>query len=63
MQHKTTEDMMNNLQQLKGKSKTKVYQNRSICYDETKYRFQSGYLQFGEDLYAKIARSIGKVLS
>ena len=37
--YKTTEDMMNKLQELKEKTKLKFYKNISNCYDNMIMRF------------------------
>ena len=39
--HETTQDLIDKLQQLKGKTKLKFYQNKSKYYDEMKIRRQS----------------------
>ena len=38
--YNSTKDMVNNLQQLKGKTKLKFYKNISIYYDEMNIRFE-----------------------
>ena len=55
--YKSTEDMNNELQELKGKTKLKIYKNISNYYDEMKHnKFQSQ-----EDPFSENARSINKV--
>ena len=54
----STEDMINRLKVLKGKSKLKFYRNFSNYYDEMNYRRQSEYCQFEEDPFAKKAQVI-----
>ena len=50
----STEHMINKLQQLKGKTKLKVYQNISNYYDSKNIRFD-------EDPFAKNAQGISKI--
>ena len=52
--YKTTEDMINKLQQLKGKTKLKVEKNISNYYDNMNIRFY-------EDPLAKNAQGISKI--
>ena len=52
--YNSTEDMLNKLQQLKGKTKLKFYKNISNYYDNMIKRFD-------EDPFAKNAQSIGKI--
>ena len=47
----STEDLMNKLKQLKGKTKLKFYRKISIYYDEMNIR-QSGTFQFQEDPFS-----------
>ena len=51
------EDMINNLQELRGKTKLKFYKNLSNYYDEIKFRI----FQPQEDPFAKNAQSISKI--
>ena len=51
-----TEDMINKLQELKGKTKLKFYKNVSNYYDEMKHK----NFQTQEDLFAKNARGNSK---
>ena len=55
--YNTTEDMINKLQQLKGKIKLKFYKNLSNYYDEMKHR----NFQIQEDTFAKNAQGISKI--
>ena len=52
--YKTTEDMIDKLQQLKGKTKLKFYKNISNYYDNMNIRFD-------EDPFAKNAEGISKI--
>ena len=61
LKHKTTEDMINQLQHLKGKTIVKYNQKISNYYDERKYRRQSGYSLIEEDPFAKHAQGIAKI--
>ena len=45
LEYKTAEEMNIKLQQLKDKTKLRFNQNFSNCYDEMKYRRQSGFFQ------------------
>ena len=56
----SSEDLINNLESLKGKTKLKFYKNISIYYDEKNIRRQSGTFQFEEDPFSKNVRGIGK---
>ena len=53
--------MINKLQELKGKTKPKIYQNIENNSDEMNYRRQSGYFSFDEDPSAISAQGIGKI--
>ena len=56
--YNSTEDMINKLQNLKGKTKLKFYKNISNYYDEMKYKnFQTQE----EDPFAKNAQGISKI--
>ena len=50
----STEDMINKLQQLKGKTNFKFYKNIRNCYENMNIRFD-------EDPFAKTAQGIGKI--
>ena len=54
--YNSTEDMINKLQQLKGKTKLKFYKNLSNYYTEMKKKFQTQ-----QDPFAKNAQSISKI--
>ena len=54
--YNSTEDMINKLQQLKGKTKLKFYKNISNYYNEMKNK----NFQTQQDLFAKNARGISK---
>ena len=56
----STEDMINKLQNLKGKTKLKLYKKRSNCYDEMNIRRRSASFQFEEDPSSKNVQGIGK---
>ena len=51
--YNSTEDMINKLQELKGKTKLKIYKKISFCYDNKTIRFD-------EDTFAKNVRGISK---
>ena len=53
----STEDMINKLQSLKGKTKLKIYKNISIYYIEMKNK----KFQTQEDPFARNAQGISKV--
>ena len=56
--YKLTEDMINKLQELKGKRKLKYYKNTSNYYKEMKNKkFQTRH----EDPFGKNAQGIGKI--
>ena len=52
--YNSKEDMINKLQELKGKTKLKVYKNINFCYDNMNIRMD-------EDLFAKNAQGIIKI--
>ena len=52
--YSSTEDMINELQELKGKSKLKFYKNVSNCYDIMN-------IEMDEDRFAKNAQGISKI--
>ena len=54
--YNSTEDMINKLQSLKGKTKLKFYKNISNYYDE----MNNKNFRFEEDPFAKNAQVIGK---
>ena len=56
----STEDMINKLENLKGKTKLKFYQNISNYYDEMNFRRQKGNFQFEEETFSKGVQSISK---
>ena len=55
--YKSTEDMINKLQQLKGKTKLKLYKNISNYYTELKNK----KFQTQQDLFAKNDQGINKI--
>ena len=59
--YNSTQDMINKLQQLKGKTKLKFYRNISNFYDEMNIRRQSGTFHFEEIHFSKNVQSIGKI--
>ena len=58
--YNSTQDMIDKLQSLKGKTKLKFHQNISIYYVEMAYRRRSNAFQFEEDPSSKNAESISK---
>ena len=58
--YNTTQNMIIELQSLKGKTRNKFHKSISNYYDETNIRRQSGAFQFEEDLFSKDARGISK---
>ena len=59
--YNTTQDMINKLQMLKGKTKLKLSKSISNDYDEMNIRRQSGNFQFEDDIFSKTVRGIGKI--
>ena len=55
--YNSTEDMINNLQSLKGKTKLKFYKNISDYYKEMKNK----KFQTQEDTFARNAQGISKI--
>ena len=55
--YNSTEDMINKLQSLKGKTKLKFYKNISNCYDEMKRT----NFQTQEDPFSKNPQGISKI--
>ena len=53
-QYNSTEDMINKLQELKGKTQLKFYKNKSNYYDNMNIRFN-------EEPFAKDAQGISKI--
>ena len=53
---------MKKLLEIKGQLKLKLCQKISNCYDEMKYRRQSGHFQFEEDLFSSNSKSIAKIM-
>ena len=49
----STEDIIKNLQELKGRTKLKFYRSRSIYYDEMNLRRQNNSFQLDEDPFSK----------
>ena len=58
--YNSTQDMIDKLQSLKGKTKLKFYQNISIYYVEMDYRRRSNASQCEGDPSSKNAESISK---
>ena len=58
--YNSTQDMIINLQQLKGKTKLEFYEKTSNYYDEMKNRRQSGSFQFQEHSFSKTVQGIDK---
>ena len=56
--YSVTQDNIEKMQSLKGKTKLKVNQNISNCYDEMNYRIQSNTFQFEEDLSSETQEGI-----
>ena len=57
----STEDLINKLQSLKGKTKLKFFRSISDYYDEMNIRRQSGTFQFEGDPFSKGVQGIGKI--
>ena len=55
--YNSTENMINKLQQLKGKTKLKIYKIRSNYYDEMKQK----KIQTQQDTFAKNAQGISQI--
>ena len=53
--------MIDKLQSLRGKTKLKFYQNISNFHGEMNFTRQSGFFQFGEDLFSNNAEGISKI--
>ena len=53
--YNSTEDTINHLQQLKGKTKLKLYKNISNCYDNMNIRFD-------EDPFSKMHKVLVKFI-
>ena len=58
--YKSSENVINKLHLLKGKTKSKLYKNISSQYDEMKIRRRSASFQFEEDPFSKNVKGIGK---
>ena len=56
-----TKDMIDKLQELKGKTNLKFYQNIGDQCDEMNIKTKSKTFQFGEDLFNKDVGGIGKI--
>ena len=56
----STEDIINRLQELKGKTKLKFYRSINIYYDEMNNRRQNNSFQFEEDPFSKNVQGIEK---
>ena len=59
--YNSTQDMMDNSQNLKAKTTLKICPNLSKYYNEKKYRRQSGTFQPEEDLFSKNEERITKL--
>ena len=57
----STHDLINKLQQLKGKTKLKFFQNKSNYYDEMNIRRQSDNFHFEEAPISKNVQVRGKI--
>ena len=57
--YNSTQEMIDKLQSLKGKTKLKSFKIISNYYDEMNFRRQSGNLEFEEDPFSKGVRGIG----
>ena len=57
----STQDMINKLQRLKGKTEVKFYQKIGSYYVEMEIKRQGGTLQFEEDPSSKNVQGIGKI--
>ena len=58
--YNSTQEMIDKLQLLKGKTKLNFHQNISNYYDDMNIRRQNGIFQFEEDPFSKVAQGIGK---
>ena len=59
--YNSTQDLIDKLQNLRGKTKLKFYQNISNFHDERDIRRQSGKFQFIEDPFSKNPEIISKL--
>ena len=60
--YNTTEDLIDNLQSFKGKTKIKFHQNIGNFYDEMNNRSESSTFQFEEDPFSKNAEGFKKII-
>ena len=60
--YKSSEDKINKLQSLKGKTKLKFYKNLSKFYDEMNIRRQSGNFQLEEDPSSRMFEVLEKII-
>ena len=59
--HETTQDLIDNLHSLKGKTKSNFYQIDSKYYDEMNYRRQNWYFRFKEVVLSENAEIFSKI--
>ena len=57
----STEDMIDKLQEIEGKTNFKIYRNISKYNDEMNYNRQSGAFHFEEDAFSKNAPGFSKI--
>ena len=62
IKYDTSQDMINKVEQLKGKTNLKFYQKVGKYYDEMNYRRQSGYFRFEEDVFSKSVQGIAEIM-
>ena len=55
-------EMIDKIQQLKGKIKLNFYKIINLYYEEMNIRRQSGIFQFEEDPFSKNVQGIGKII-
>ena len=60
-EYNSSQDMIDNLQTLKGQTNLKISPNISNYFDEMKYRRQSGTFLFEEKLFSKNEERISKL--
>ena len=58
--YNSTQDVINKIQLLKGKTKLKLYKDKSNYYDEMKIRRGSGKIQLEEDPFSKKVQGVIK---
>ena len=61
--HISTQEMIQNIQSLTGKTELKFYKIKSKYYDEMNIRRQNGTFQFEEDPFCKNVQGFWKKVS